>query len=112
MKGVVHTAADASLLASGAHSIPHLINMVMESAAHPGSAQTRAGRVSVGILDLSVPITFATPMPSDQYEVFIQPLIATAVALWPTSYTAEGFTLNIAVGLTGDISWIAVETGG
>lgn len=69
----------------------------------------RTGSVSVSISDLSKDITFSTPLPSSSYRVILQVEGSLVVTLWPTSKTTTGFTLNLSVGVSGTISYVAVS---
>lgn len=70
----------------------------------------RVGSVSVIITDLTKAVAFGTAAPNANYKVFLQVEGSLAVVLWATSKTTAGFTLNLSVGVVGDISYLAVET--
>lgn len=69
----------------------------------------RSGLVTVGVLDLTKAVTIDPPMPSSSYKVFLQVQAGLATTLWPSALNASGFTLNLSVGVAGDIAWLAVE---
>ena len=69
----------------------------------------RTGTVSVIITDTTKSITFSSSMPSANYRVFLSLESNLAVVLWPTSKTSSGFTLNLSVGVSGSVAWLAIE---
>lgn len=78
---------------------------------HPNMATAkaaRAGSATVAVIDATKAVTFGVVMPSTNYQVVTQPNgLATVVTI--TSKTTSGFTLNMSVGVNGNIGYIAVE---
>jgi len=71
--------------------------------------QFRSGSEPFTVLQLQRTVTFATPLPSANYDLaFVATGLAISVTV--TSKTAAGFTINLAIGIAGTISWIARET--
>ena len=71
----------------------------------------RAGAVVVAITDVTKAVVFGAAMPSATYRVMLQLEGGTAVTLWPTAKTVNGFTVNLSLGVAGTIAYIAVEDG-
>jgi hypothetical protein len=69
----------------------------------------RAGSVSLGVLNLSKDITFSSAMPNANYHVFFQPAGNLPVVMWATNKTDDGFTLNVSTGISGSVSYCAIE---
>jgi hypothetical protein len=85
-----------------------LINTMFEIAGHPGIAQFRVGSVTVTILDTAVDIIFSTPLPDNDYEVFLQLQSNVSVIVFPSNKVASGFRLNLSVGVAATFSYFAV----
>jgi len=76
----------------------------------PGPAKAmRTGIVAMTILQTSKVVTFSEPMPSVGYRVVLEAEMATAVGMWPTAKTVNGFTLNLTLGVSGNVSYVAIE---
>lgn len=61
------------------------------------------------ILDMTKLVTFSTPMPDDQYEVFMLPLGNLGGQFWATNRTVNGFTANFSSGANITFSYMATE---
>lgn len=85
-----------------------LTNLMFEVADHPGIAQFRVGSIAVTILDLSIAVTFSSPLPDSDYEVFLQPQSNVAVERFASNKQTDGFTLNLSVGVNATFSYLAV----
>lgn len=68
----------------------------------------QSGSVTVVILTLSTPITFASSMPDINYTVYFAPVGTLNTALAAISQTTTGFTMTLGIGVSGVINWIAV----
>jgi len=75
-----------------------------------GSGQQRSGSFSVSIIELTHVVTFDTPLPSETYQVLIQPMSAVAISVWPSDLTSSGFTLNLSDGVNATFSYFAVAS--
>lgn len=84
------------------------LNAILEAAGHAGIAQFRVGSISVSILDTAIAVNFSSPLPDNNYEVFLQAQSVVSVSLFPTLKTVNGFTLNLSVGVGTTISYFAV----
>ncbi len=69
----------------------------------------RAGSVALTSGQTSKAVAFAQAMPSAGYEVVLQPRSGLSVSLWPSALTANGFTINVSLGVNATVSYIAVE---
>ena len=73
----------------------------------PSSAVSwRAGTVSVGVADTFKTVTFSIPMAGTNYIVIMS--ASGIVPLGYSSKTPNGFTINMAAGLSGAVDWIAI----
>lgn len=66
----------------------------------------RAGTITVGVLDTSKAVTFSIPMTGTNYIVIMSS--SEIVPLGCSSKTANGFTINMALGLSGTVDWVAI----
>ena len=73
------------------------------------SKAVRTGVVTVTALETTKAITFGAAMPSANYRVFTNPEASLTVVLWPSAKGTGGFTLNLSIGVAGDIAWMAIE---
>jgi len=85
-----------------------IISAMLELAGHPGIAQFRVGTITTGALDTAVAVTFSEAFSDTDYEVFIQPLANLATVVFPSDFTAAGFTFNLSVGVIGTFAYLAV----
>lgn len=108
MSNVGHDVSEASSF--NAESEFQLINRMFEAAQHPGISQFRVGTVPTTVLDTAIVVTFSTPLPDADYEVFLQPNSNVSTTVYPTSMTASGFTLNLSVGVNAVFSYLAIGT--
>lgn len=70
---------------------------------------TRTGSVTFALLELAKSVTFATPMPSANYRLALQPTSNLSATFWPSSKTASGFTANVSVSISGTVDYMAIE---
>ena len=84
------------------------LGTITSTADVPDKAQ-RSGVVTLGVLDLTKAVSFSSNMPSASYQVFTNPVANLAVVAWPSGKTTSGFTLNLSVGVVGDVAWLAVQ---
>lgn len=91
-------------------NIFQLINSMFEEADHVGIAQFRVGIVVTTALDTAIPVTFSSPLPDSDYEVFLQPNSNVSTTTYPTSLRADGFVLNLSIGVNATFSYLAVGT--
>jgi hypothetical protein len=86
---------------------PQAINLMMEQAKHQGVKQFRVGEITTTLLQTAVPVTFTHPL-EDAYEVFIQPKSGVSVTTYPSNQSADGFTLNLTLGVNATFAYFAV----
>ncbi len=65
--------------------------------------------MTLGVLDLTKAVTFATAMPSSDFEVFFQVKSNVSVIMWSTSLSTAGFTINVSAGIIATVSYEAVQ---
>lgn len=71
--------------------------------------EIRSGTVAVTSLDLTKAVTFASAMPSAGYRIAFERGSSVATVMSPSDKTVSGFTLNVSVGVTETVGYIAVE---
>lgn len=72
--------------------------------------QFRKGPISFSTLSLQKTVTFSTPMPSTDYDLFFQTPTGASVAISIISKDINGFTIQVGINLSSmDIIYYAVE---
>jgi hypothetical protein len=71
--------------------------------------QHRSGAVAVTALDTTKAVVFSAPLGSANYTVLFERGSAAAAALWVTSKTTAGFTINLSVGVVDTLRYVAIE---
>jgi hypothetical protein len=104
---ITMTIPDANSIYRG-EAPPDLLNRILGQVQFSGIAQIRAGQITVSVLDLSKAIVFDAPLTDANYIVIFQAQSSISAALWPTAQTANGFTLNLGVGVASTIGWVAI----
>jgi len=69
----------------------------------------RAGEVALTTLETTKTITFSSPMPlavNTNYSISFSPSLLTTT-FW-SARTSNGFTLNLSLGITGTVTYLAV----
>lgn len=75
-----------------------------------GLRQVRAGEITVAVIDgTTKAVAFSSPLPDSNYDVFVQAQSNLGVALWASTKTVNGFTLNVSIAAAGTISYAAVQ---
>lgn len=76
----------------------------------PPMYQFRKGVINFSALSLNKTITFSTPMPSTDYDLFFQTPAGASVAISITTKDVNGFTIQVGLNLSSmDLVWYAVE---
>lgn len=75
----------------------------------PSELERRTGTLQFGLLNLVRTVTFESPMPDANYDLYwATPNVSVSVAV--TNKTAAGFTLTLSLNLTTmDLQYIAIE---
>lgn len=68
----------------------------------------RSGSIAVIVTDLTKAVTFSTPLPNANYQVFIQTQTNVSVVAYASALTITGFTLNLSLGVNATFSYLAV----
>jgi len=69
----------------------------------------RAAAITMTTLNLTKAVTFSSPMPNANYRITFGAGVNLGTAVWATSKTASGFTVNVAVGISATVDYIAVQ---
>lgn len=73
---------------------------------------TRAGVVSLGLLELSKSVVFDTPFPdeiSDRYVVVTSiEILGASTVITITSRSKLGFTMGLSSGILGNVAYLAI----
>jgi hypothetical protein len=76
----------------------------------PPMYQFRKGVINFSLLSLQKTVTFTTPMPSTDYDLFFQTPTGASVAISITTKDVNGFTIQVGINLSSmDIVYYAVE---
>lgn len=76
----------------------------------PPMYQFRKGTIPFSTLSLQKTITFSTPMPDANYDLFFQTPAGASVAISITNKDINGFTIQVGINLASmDIIYYAVE---
>lgn len=76
----------------------------------PPMYQFRKGPISFSLLSLRKTVTFSSPMPSADYELFFQTPKGISVAVSVINQDINGFTIEVGINLSSmDIIYYALE---
>lgn len=74
------------------------------------AVQFRKGPINFSLLSLQKTVTFSSPMPSTDYDLFFQTPAGASVAISIISRDINGFTIQVGINLSSmDIIYYAVE---
>lgn len=70
--------------------------------------QYRKGTVNVALLEFNKVVTFMSPMPDMNYDLYFN-VNGLNVGVNAINKTTEGFTMTLGVSIAGTITWLAIQ---